>query len=406
MNYVAELNGKRALHGGAPVYTNVCMSNPTVRKKIVDYAVKYSKAHSNIDYLHIWLADMFNNHCECDTCREKTPSDWYVQLLNEMEGELTRNGLGTNLVFISYVDTMWAPEREKFNNPDRFTLLFAPITRSYTATLPPLSEEFKLQKYERNKLTLPKTLTENLAYLNEWNKTYDGLKIAFEYHFWRHCVLEPSGIGLSRRIVEDVRAYKEHGIDGMIEDGTVRWFFPNGFAYYTTARSMFDTSLTEKDIAEDYFPYLYGKDWKKFYSLLDEIGAAFDCEFMEGEKSKAPDFSNYYDPSHAENLRRIPTLVASLRELIEANYNSEYRVGTVGVRLLEYFADYAEGLSRALVEKALGNEEEAHRLGTEFLNEFGSKEIYIENYYDHFMAEGAISTIFKVKNNSKAPIIV
>ena len=405
-NYMAELNGKRGLHGGSSVYTNVCMSNPIVREKICNSAVSYSKAHSNIDYLHIWLADMFNNHCECAECQKKTPSDWYMILLNEMEKALTDAGLDTRLVFISYVDTMWAPKTEKLNHPEKFTLLFAPITRSYDATLPPLDKDFKKLPYVRNKLTLPSTLTENIEYLRDWEESYKGLKIAFEYHFWRHNILEPTGIGLARRIVEDTKAYKANNIDGAIEDGTVRCFFPNGYAFYAAARSAYDIDLNESDIAKDYFPYLYGEDWEKIYRILDKINTLFDTSYMEGRLSAKEDFSLYYNPSHAEDIGKIPSCIAELRELIEKNYNSDYRVRTVGIRLLEDFADYAEGLSAALYEKTLGNEEKAKELFDEFFVAFGKREVQIERYYDHFMASGALSNLFKPGNNSKKPIII
>ena len=405
-NYMAMLNGKRGLNRGAPVYTNVCMSNPVVRRKIADSAVKYSLAHSNVDYLHIWLADMFNNHCECPECQKKTPSDWYIILLNEMESALTEAGLDTRLVFISYVDTMWAPETETLDHPEKFTLLFAPITRSYDATLPPLKEDFKKLPYVRNKLKLPETLTENIEYLKDWNKSYRGLKIAFEYHFWRHNVLEPTGVGLARRIVEDVKAYKAQDIDGMIEDGTVRCFFPNGYALYAAARSMYDITLDESDIAKDYFPYLYGEDWESFYSLLSELSESFNPSFMEGHYSAAPEFSAYYNPDHAKVLEGIPPLLDKLSALIEKNYNSDERVRTVGVRLLEQFVDYARALTPALILKALGNELEAEAAYKSFITDFGSREVMLEGYYDHFMAVGALGALFKPNNLADKPIIV
>ena len=404
--YAAMLNGKRALHGGAPVYTNVCMSNPEVRRRMCEEIVSYSRRHSNTDYLHVWLADMFNNHCECDACRERTPSDWYVILLNEIDASLTEAGLDTRIVFISYVDTMWAPEREVFNNPDRFTLLFAPITRSYTDTLPPLPENFKPMEYVRNKLTLPATLTESLAYLEDWKKVYDGVGIAFEYHFWRHCFLDPTGIATARRINEDVRAYLAHGISGMIEDGTVRPFFPNGYALYTAARSMLNSALTAEQIAEDYFPYLYGDAWREIYGLLTRLEGLFDTAYLEGERSVDPDVSAYYNPAHAEKLAEIPSLIEEMRAVIRANYNSDYRVSTVAIRLLEDYCDYCVPLADALREKALGNEEEAQRKFVRMFEDYGKREARIERYYDHFMAQHTFTPVFRINSNKKKPIIV
>ena len=78
---LALKDGKRKFILTRPVYTQICMSNATSRKTVVNYIADYSKTHSNVDYLHVWLADLPNNHCECDACRKMTPSDWYMILI-------------------------------------------------------------------------------------------------------------------------------------------------------------------------------------------------------------------------------------------------------------------------------------------------------------------------------------
>ena len=405
-NYMAMLNGKRALHGGSPTYTNVCLSNPVVRKKIVKHATDYASVNTHIDFMHLWLADMFNNHCECDECQKKTPSDWYVVLLNELDESLKEKNLSTRIVFISYVDTMWAPVTEKLGDPNRFTMLFAPITRSYTSTLEGSPSDVELAPYVRNKLTLPGTLTENVAYLKGWDSVYSGSCLAFEYHFWRHHFLEPTGIELARRIVEDTKAYKSLGINGMIEDGSVRPFFPNGYALYAAARSMYDVTLSEKDIAEDYFPMLYGEDWREFYASLERLSELMDQKFIEGEKSLAPDYSKYYNPENAKKLEKVPDELAVMRELIKKHYNSDYRVRTVAVRLLEHYCDYMTTFREALREKALGNDELAFELFNKHFASFGKRECEIERYYDQFMAKNTFKPLFKVGDPDKKPIIV
>jgi hypothetical protein len=57
-----------------------------------------------------------------------------------MDKALTEEGLKTRIVFIAYVDTIWAPLEEKIENHDRFTMLFAPIHRSYAYSLPEKSD--------------------------------------------------------------------------------------------------------------------------------------------------------------------------------------------------------------------------------------------------------------------------
>ncbi len=109
--YMAQINGKRELYRGKPLATNICMSNPKARRIMAKAVAEYAANHRNVDFLHVWLADYWNNHCECAECQRMTPSDWYVVVMNDIDKELTAAGLDTRIVLISYVDTTWAPEQ-------------------------------------------------------------------------------------------------------------------------------------------------------------------------------------------------------------------------------------------------------------------------------------------------------
>ena len=49
---------------------------------------------------------------------------------------------------------------------------------------------------------------------------------------------------------------------------------------------------------------------------------------------------------------------------------------------------------------------EAEAKFKEFFTAFGKKEVEIERYYDHFMAQGALGALFKPNNLNNKPIIV
>ena len=98
---------------------------------MADYALN----HRDISILHIWLADNYNNICECSACRARSQTDWYVMLLNEIDERLTALGLDTRLAFLIYFELLWPPVTQHLKNPDRFILMFAPITRTYTCLL-------------------------------------------------------------------------------------------------------------------------------------------------------------------------------------------------------------------------------------------------------------------------------
>ncbi|MBR5445029.1 MAG: hypothetical protein IKV57_02840, partial [Clostridia bacterium] len=73
--YLAQVNGVRTFYGGVALNTNICMSNPKAREIMAAYIADYAAVQTNVDFLHIWLADASNNHCECEKCAEKVMTD-------------------------------------------------------------------------------------------------------------------------------------------------------------------------------------------------------------------------------------------------------------------------------------------------------------------------------------------
>jgi hypothetical protein len=226
----AFVSGDSAL--GYPIYTNFCKSNPIARKKVVDYIIDYARRGSNVDYLHIWESDGANNQCECEECKKKTATDWYVQLLNEVDAEMTRLGMKNRIVLIGYVDTIFPPETERLLNPDRFTFMIAPISRTYTKTLDEPIENTEVLRFNRNKNKFPKALSSYLAYNRAWQKVFPGASFSFEYYFWIPQYRDPSSLALSKRILEDTLVYEAEGLNGVLEDGSQRSYFPTGFPFY------------------------------------------------------------------------------------------------------------------------------------------------------------------------------
>ena len=399
--FVAMLNGKRDFYGGIPVNTNFCMSNRRARRKVAKYVADYCGNHSNIDYLHIWLADLSNNHCECEECQKKTPSDWYMVLMNETDALLTEKGLGTHIVFIAYVDTSWAPISERINNPDRFTLMIAPITRDYKKTLNG-DENPKTTPYVRNKLVMPRDLAEYLAYFDEWKKVWSGASLSFEYHFWVNQHHDLSGIKIAKRIYEDNKLYKARGINGVIECGSQRNVFPNGFAQYVHARSLFDIELTFDEILKDYFSHAYGDDWELFRDYLASLERELPVELL----SKIRRRENIYNPELSKRLEGFSEITEKGRELIREHYNSPVRVQTVSVRILEHYTRYAELVVALYAAKASGDSKSAEARFEEFVKEYAVLEPLIGSYTDMSQTVAVISQTLRCETGGDMAFVV
>ena len=380
--YLALYKGKRKFYRDQPLNTQFCMSNPEARTMIAKYVAEYAESHSNIDYLHIWLADDSNNHCECEECRKMIPSDWYMLLMNEIDEELTKKNLKTRIVFIVYIDTVWAPMVEKIKNPERFSAMLAPIQRSYTTTFPELPGDFKTEPFNLNENKFPRSLSAFFEYYKEWQKSWKGAAFCYEYHFWRHQACELSGTVLAKRIIEDVRGYKSRDIDGVIEDGSQRSYFPNGLAFYTYARILYDTSLTYEEIAKEYYSAAYGEDWEKFLDYFERLGEAFDQGYLEGEKSADPSVSPYYNPAYLDSLDRASKILDEGEELVRSHYNSDERVRTFSVRLMEMHIKYCRLFSDIFRSKAVGKDAEALEKFYKLCDEIGKYEVQFEMCFD------------------------
>jgi hypothetical protein len=75
-------------------------------------------------------------------------------------------------------------------------------------------------------------------------------------------------------------------IDGIVEDGDMRPFLPNGLGLYSYARTLFDISLTNDDIESDYMPYIYGEAYPEFKQILVELSDVISMRYLSQLESK------------------------------------------------------------------------------------------------------------------------
>ena len=380
--YMALVGGERKLKNGRPHLTNICMSNPGARKRIVDAAVEYANLGRNLGYLNIALADGRNYHCECDECKKKIPSDWFVVLLNEIDEAFTKNGLTTRIAFPAYEETLWPSVTERLTNPKRFSLTLCPIWRDYTEPVPVLSEKAKIPEFELNKTRPITNIYEVLTCGIEWAERNGVDRLIYDYHFWTHQCLDLSGTHLAKTINADVKAFKKNGFGGIIEDGSQRSAFPTGLPFYTYSRTLFDSSLTSDEIRDDYFKSAFGEDWQEVYAFLEEISARFNPKYLEGYLSADKEKGLYYNPEIKESLDSIPDFAESFRPFVKERAIRTKRTQTVSYQLLGHFIDFCKLLAPALSLKCEGQDDEAKERYAEMLSEFGKREVYIETYYD------------------------
>lgn len=390
--YIAEIDGKRELFENAAINTNICMSNEKARSKVVNRIADYARSHSHVDFLHVWLADSYNNHCECAECSKKDTADWYVILLNEIDRELQRRKISVKIVFIVYCDLLWAPVYEKIKNTERFAMLFAPITRTYDESYAQPVKIGSVSKYQRNNVTLPKGMGENLAYLDLWKKKFDGDTIAYEYHFhWVH-YRDPGYMSVAKCVYDDIAALDKCGICGIIEDQTQRGFFPNGFPQYVYGRKLFDKNADFNELAEEYFSAAYGEDWKSVYNFLKKVSEAFEFKYM---------IQNKWNLTEDEieilcgKMKKIQLDAEEFEKKCSDNFTGVLRCISVSWQLINLHCTFVKKYAECVYFKAKKEDGEAYKKWFDMVKYMYKKEPEFQRYFDVNLFQYTTSNMFK-----------
>ncbi|MDI3311525.1 MAG: DUF4838 domain-containing protein [Thermoanaerobacterium sp.] len=346
--YFAEINGKRELWDGIPINTNLCYSNYDVRKMIVDGIVKYLESHPNVDVLHFWLADGYNNHCECDECKKMIPSDYYIKMLNELDEELTLKNINTKIVFLIYVDLFWPPQNEKIKNKDRFIMMFAPIMRVYTDNFKPTAVDVPLKPYVRNKLEYPKSIPENVAYLNAWQKVFNRDSFLFDYHFmWEH-LYDPGYFGISELLYKDIVNLNKVGLNGLLSCQLQRAFFPTGLGVYVLGKALWNNQVTFQEIVDEYFTASFGEDADKCKIYLNTLSNLFDSNYLRSSKERI-------NAEDAKLFSSIVEYVDKFRPVIKKHLINRKRIMDVSWKYIDIHAEYITLFAEMLSYRAEGD---------------------------------------------------
>ncbi len=319
---MAMVGGKRGLWGGVPTNTNLCLSNLLVRRKFVSHVMEYLEKTPSVDYLHIWLADDRNNSCECENCRKKRPSDWYVVLLNELDEAMTKASIRTRLVMLLYVDLLWEPVTDQIRNPERFLLMFAPITRSFKQSFADFDPE-KLPDeppFELNRLSFPKDVETNLSFLRAWQQkafrspAFDCFD--YDYYMGRAHYGDPTYVRIARTIDGDMKNHRKFGLNGYNSCQELRSQFPNGLANFVLAQAAVDPGIPFEERAISYYQDCYGEEGRKLFEKMNELSFCFDPNYVMTQTPRK-------DPEYHSRLLKADPLIDEI-EKIASPYQQDF----------------------------------------------------------------------------------
>lgn len=271
LDWLAQVNGKKQLWGGVGLNTNLNYGNPAVRDAITDAIAEYAQQHPEVDLLHFWLADGSNNHDERPESLVARPSDFYVDMLNELDEKLSARNVPTRIVCLIYVDLLWPPVRSKVRNQDRFVLMFAPITRTYLRSFgdPDASDE-KPAPFVRNKLRFPRGLNANVHFLKQWRKHLRGDGFDFDYHGLWAPYYDPFHFTVARTLHRDIQRLADIGLHGFNSCQVQRLSFPHHLLMDVMSRTLWNRNVSFARIVRESFIDAFGRAGPRVARIFEQ----------------------------------------------------------------------------------------------------------------------------------------
>lgn len=336
--YIAMVKGARKLWMGVPMLTQMCISNMTVQNKVIDYVCNYASQHPEIDILAFWLGDDINNWCECDECRKRHPSDWYVSMVNRLAAKLYEVAPAMKLEIIAYTNIMELPIEETLDNRyNNMIFMYAPGGRCYRHALTDaacFSDKPVITWPEINKLGGARN-REFVEYIKGWLKKFEGDNYLFEYYNCYCASLDFFKTNIPLLIHKDLQSYSSLGVSGLVSCQSMKTFWPTGLAMAVLSQNAWDASVNLETIEDDYLQYAFNERYEYVKEYLHSL---YDMLLHE---------SDYSHSEYILNLEEYPAAIELMKEkkkllLVEVNKCTD----KVVAKRLNYLLTHLEFLIR------------------------------------------------------------
>ncbi len=113
---------------------NCCSHNEEALDYIAERAAELAKAlYRSTDRYFFWLDDSRDSACYCDNCKDLTPSEQQMKVLNHILKRLKKDNENASLAYLAYFECIEPPVKVK---PEKDIFLeYAPFDRDYHAPI-------------------------------------------------------------------------------------------------------------------------------------------------------------------------------------------------------------------------------------------------------------------------------
>lgn len=357
VRWLAEVNGERKLFRDIPINTELCYSFQPAFDAFIETIVRYCETHPDLDVVHVWLSDAFNNKCECSDCRALTPADWYARIINALSEALHRRAPGTRFVFLAYFELWWPPEQVKID--ERYgnaILMFAPITRCFGHALgDPACDDG--QHWPRPPLNQHAVSRQNAFYVDilaDWRQAFTGDSFDFDYHLMWAVWRELTDTHIAQVFHADLGQLKGLGLDGIVSCQSFRAFYPSGLAMATLAEGLWRPERAWDAVRKDHLAAAFGPDAAFAGDYLRQVEALLDGD---PHRRTLP-----FSAADAAALTQAAAfLKASLAEITEREHAAANAVYRLSLALLANHARLLAHVVAAYRARLGGDEAAANR---------------------------------------------
>ncbi|UCH34127.1 MAG: DUF4838 domain-containing protein [Armatimonadota bacterium] len=361
-SWMADVKGKRDIWS-VPINTELCYSNPQAFEALVAEVVTYAARHPEVDILHFWLSDSYNNKCECADCRKKSPTDWYVMLVDAVARRLREERLSTRVLFLAYVDLLWPPDEAQVTT-DNVTFMYAPITRCFRHALNDrkCDEAYDRGRPKLNECALPKTNRPQADIARAWKKAKLPDTFLFDYHLmwagWR----DGLGQDIGRVMARDMKDLAALGLNGFMSCQNTRAFYPLPHCPNAMADMLWNEALPEQRHREKIMSAAFGRHARQVEDYFARVNKAFRV---------GPDYEHkLLDPDSPGALRKLHGL-AKLAERAQLRFSGLVKkekdpVVRESVALIAVHAEHIARIARAYVAALEGDGDRVAAMRAEY----------------------------------------
>lgn len=335
-------------------HAQLCLSRPDAHAAMTRRVCQYAKAHPEVDVLGVWMADGFNNWCECPHCATTHPSDLWVRLINRLAREVYRVRPDLRIEVLGYSSLMEPPHQPVDNSRGNVILMYAPFLRCYLHRLddPRCVSDQPLQTFPPvNRLHHPLN-GEFFEFFKGWRKQFAGVNYVFDYYGWLPIKRDIFEGDVARAVCADLTSYPAHGITGCIDCSRAQSFWPTPLMRWLQARASWDQATDYAAERRRLLRLAFGRH----AALADRyLTRVYDCLLPERhgrEEERA------FSPAKVRRFKRaLPTLVQSLDRAVTASRGPE----RLFLKRLAVHARFTGLHLNQLLAEAAGQWEEAKR---------------------------------------------